>query len=40
VDRSRSRYDPRSFRWERFEPAYRQAARICGFGAYDTGRAN
>lgn len=40
VDRSRSRYDPRSFRWDRFEPPYRQAAKICGFGAYDTGRAS
>ena len=39
VDRSRSRYDPRSFRWERFEPAWRDAAGRCGWTAYDTGRA-
>ncbi len=39
VDRSRSRYDPRSFRWERFEPAWREAAGRCGWTAYDTGRA-
>jgi len=39
VDRSRSRYDPRSFRWERFDGAWRKAAQTCGFGVYDTGRA-
>jgi N-acetyl-anhydromuramyl-L-alanine amidase AmpD len=39
VDRSRSRYDPRSFRWERFLPAYRKAAEICALNAYDSGRA-
>jgi hypothetical protein len=39
VDRSRSRYDPRSFRWERFVPAWQRAARACGWMAYDTGRA-
>lgn len=38
-DRSRSRYDPRSFHWPRFEAAYRQAAERCGFTAYDNGRA-
>jgi len=38
VDRSRSRYDPRSFRWERFEPEWRRAASLCGWNAYDTGR--
>jgi N-acetyl-anhydromuramyl-L-alanine amidase AmpD len=39
VDRSRSRYDPRSFRWDRFDVAYRKAAERCGFRAYDTGQA-
>jgi len=39
VDRSRSRYDPRSFRWDRFEMAWKQAATRCGFTAYDTGLA-
>lgn len=38
VDRSRSRYDPRSFRWERFLPAYRTAAAACSLTAYDNGR--
>ena len=40
VDRSRSRYDPRSFRWDRFEPAYRRAAQLCRFSRFDTGRAS
>jgi hypothetical protein len=39
VDRSRSRYDPRSFRWERFMPAWQAAARRCGWSGYDNGRA-
>jgi len=39
VDRSRSRYDPRSFRWERFLTAWRKAAATCGLTAYDNGRA-
>ncbi len=39
VDRSQSRYDPRSFRWERFLPHWRAAARRCGWSAYDTARA-
>ncbi|MEB3322786.1 MAG: peptidoglycan recognition family protein [Synechococcaceae cyanobacterium] len=39
VDRSHSRYDPRSFRWDRFDAAYRRAAGACGFPSYDTGRA-
>jgi len=30
VDRSHSRRDPRSFRWERFDQAWRQAAQRCG----------
>ncbi|MFN9694759.1 MAG: N-acetylmuramoyl-L-alanine amidase [Synechococcaceae cyanobacterium] len=40
VDRSRSRYDPRSFRWDRFEPQYRQAAQLCGLSRFDTQRAS
>ncbi|MFN9546360.1 MAG: N-acetylmuramoyl-L-alanine amidase [Cyanobacteriota bacterium] len=39
VDRSRSRYDPRAFRWDRFEQAWKEAASSCGFQAYDTGLA-
>ncbi len=39
VDRSRSRYDPRNFRWERFDAAWQKAAKTCGFEVYDTGRA-
>jgi len=38
VDRSRSRYDPRSFRWESFEREWRRAASLCGWNAYDTER--
>jgi len=29
VDRSHSRYDPRSFRWDRFDQAYQQALSRC-----------
>lgn len=36
VDRSHSRYDPRSFRWERFDAAHRRAAERCGLDAYGT----
>jgi N-acetyl-anhydromuramyl-L-alanine amidase AmpD len=39
VDRSHSRYDPRSFRWDRFLPAWQRAARACGWSGYDTGQA-
>jgi N-acetyl-anhydromuramyl-L-alanine amidase AmpD len=41
VDRSRSRRDPRSFRWDRFDAAWRQAVQACGLPAqaYDRGRA-
>ena len=39
VDRSRSRYDPRSFRWELFDQAWKAAASRCGFTAYETGLA-
>ena len=33
VDRSHSRRDPRSFRWERFDRAWLQAASSCGISA-------
>lgn len=41
VDRSRTRRDPRSFRWDRFDAAWREAVKRCGFRAedYDRGRA-
>ncbi|MBL6800211.1 MAG: N-acetylmuramoyl-L-alanine amidase [Synechococcus sp. BS307-5m-G37] len=39
IDRSHSRYDPRSFRWDRFDPEYQQAARLCGFERFDNGQA-
>ena len=39
VDRSHSRYDPRSFRWDRFDPHYRELARLCGFERFDNGQA-
>jgi N-acetyl-anhydromuramyl-L-alanine amidase AmpD len=39
VDRSRSRTDPRAFRWSRFEQAWKAAANTCGLTAYDTGLA-
>lgn len=39
VDRSHSRYDPRSFRWDRFDLDYRSAAAICGFAQFDNQKA-
>jgi N-acetyl-anhydromuramyl-L-alanine amidase AmpD len=39
VDRSHSRRDPRSFRWDSFDAAWRQGAQRCGLTAYDRGRA-
>ena len=39
VVRSHSRRDPRSFRWESFDAAWRDAAQHCGLTAYDRGRA-
>lgn len=39
VDRSHSRRDPRSFRWEAFDQAWRQAAQRCGLTSLDRGRA-
>lgn len=35
VDRSHSRYDPRSFRWDIFDGYYRFASRQCGFDRFD-----
>lgn len=35
VDRSHSRYDPRSFRWDRFDSHYRTAVAACGFPQFD-----
>ena len=35
VDRSRSRYDPRSFRWDFFQPYYQEAANTCGLSYLD-----
>lgn len=39
VDRSHSRRDPRSFRWDSFDTAWRAAASRCGLTALDRGRA-
>ncbi len=39
VDRSHSRRDPRSFSWNSFDAAWRDAAQRCGLTAYDRGRA-
>lgn len=39
VDRSHSRYDPRSFRWDRFDSHYRVAASACGFTKFDNQQA-
>jgi len=39
VDRSHSRYDPRSFRWDRFDVHYLEAARRCGFLQFDNQQA-
>ena len=39
VDRSRTRYDPRSFRWDRFDPHYQDFAELCGFERFDNGQA-
>jgi N-acetyl-anhydromuramyl-L-alanine amidase AmpD len=36
VDRSRSRYDPRSLRWDRFDAHYRKSAKSCGMSGFDT----
>lgn len=39
VDRSHSRYDPRSFRWNRFDKPYQAAAKTCGFERFDNHQA-
>lgn len=39
VDRSRTRYDPRSFRWDRFDPHYQEFVQLCGFERFDNGQA-
>lgn len=39
VDRSHSRYDPRSFRWDRFDPHYRSAAAACRLLQFDNQQA-
>ena len=39
VDRSHSRYDPRSFRWDRFDSHYQRAAKTCDFERFDNGQA-
>ena len=35
VDRSRSRYDPRSFRWDRFDSHYHKSTKSCGMNSFD-----
>lgn len=39
VDRSHSRYDPRSFRWDRFDPHYQAAASRCKLAKFDNQQA-
>jgi hypothetical protein len=39
VDRSHSRYDPRSFRWDRFDLHYQEAAARCGWQRFDNQQA-
>jgi len=39
VDRSHSRYDPRSFRWDRFDRHYHSAAAACAFPQFDNRQA-
>lgn len=39
VDRSHSRYDPRSFRWERFDRHYKVAANRCKLLQFDNQQA-
>ena len=40
VDRSHSRYDPRSFRWDRFDLYYKEFASICSLEYLDNGLAS
>jgi len=35
VDRSHTRYDPRNFRWDRFDSSYQKASKICGLKIYN-----
>ena len=39
VDRSHSKYDPRSFNWKRFDNEYKNASKTCGLWNYDNGKA-
>ena len=39
VDRSHSRYDPRSFRWDRFDLFYKEAAERCGWQRFNNQQA-
>ncbi|WP_244279630.1 N-acetylmuramoyl-L-alanine amidase [Synechococcus sp. UW179A] len=39
VDRSRSRYDPRSFRWDRFDDYYNDAAELCDLNQFNNDQA-
>jgi len=39
IDRSQSRYDPRSYRWDRFERHYRKAAKTCALEHLDNKQA-
>jgi N-acetyl-anhydromuramyl-L-alanine amidase AmpD len=39
VDRSHSRYDPRSFRWDRFDLFYQEAAERCGWQRFNNQQA-
>jgi len=39
VDRSHSRYDPRSFRWNRFDDHYRAASALCNLTQFDNQQA-
>lgn len=39
VDRSHSRYDPRSFRWDRFDRQYKDAVNRCKLSQFDNQKA-
>jgi N-acetyl-anhydromuramyl-L-alanine amidase AmpD len=39
IDRSHSRYDPRSFRWDRFDRQYKDAANRCKLSQFDNQQA-
>ena len=40
VDRSHSRYDPRSFRWEYFDTEYKKTANICDLERFNNDEAS